>query len=88
MLEIVNQFKISASLTILSNGWGVCVSGHHSRFPSTEIYFDDDMGTHMVRQYEQVPGAVLALGLPDSHFGCEIADLPGQVPLPGGGVSA
>lgn len=37
---------------------------------------------------EQVPGAVVALGLQDSHFGCEIAELPGLMPAPPGGGGA
>ena len=33
-LELGTVFKISAQFSIVSNGWAVCVSGHHSRFPS------------------------------------------------------
>ncbi len=84
--EVARKFKISGGFTILSNGWGVCVMGHHSRYPSTEIYFDDENGkTSTIRKYTQLPGAVLALGVPDSHFGCETADVPSPGPPPVGG---
>jgi hypothetical protein len=84
-LEAANSLKISASFSIIANGWGVCVSGRHSKYPSTEINFDSGSSTHTIRRYDQIPGAVLALGAPDSRFGCEIADLPGLSPPPSSG---
>ncbi|MEY2423041.1 MAG: hypothetical protein QOI95_3108 [Acidimicrobiaceae bacterium] len=77
-LELATKFKISAHFDILTNGWGVCVAGSHSRFPSTEIYLDNSNGSiETIRQYDQVSGAVLGLAVPDVDFGCQIADLPG-----------
>lgn len=65
--------KISARFEFRFLEGQLCVTGSHSRFPSTEVYHDYGGQTHVVRQYSQIAGGVPALLVPDSRFGCEIA---------------